>query len=56
MKLEEKIIKKSIKHRNRAIKSRGTILYKKKLNWIKYPKIKLKKNPNFKKVQKLNKQ
>jgi hypothetical protein len=29
MKFQEKIIKKSIKHRNRAIKSRGTILYKK---------------------------
>jgi hypothetical protein len=29
MKFQEKIIKKNIKHRNRAIKSRGTILYKK---------------------------
>jgi len=29
MKLQEKRIKKSIKHRNRAIKSRRTILYKK---------------------------
>jgi hypothetical protein len=32
MKFQEKIIKKSIKHRNRAIKSREIILYKKKLN------------------------
>jgi hypothetical protein len=56
MKLQEKqIIKKSIKHVNRAIKNRRTKPEKKiKLN--KMPKDEIEKNPNFKKIQKANKQ
>jgi hypothetical protein len=51
MKLEEKIIKKSIKHRNRAIKSRGTIIYK-KIKFNKIPKDKIKKKSKLQKGSK----
>jgi hypothetical protein len=54
--VRKKLIKKSIKCRNRVIKSRGTKPVEKiKLNKISRDKIK-KKNPNFKRVQKPNKQ
>jgi len=56
MELEKKIvIKKSIKHRNRAIKSR-VIKSDKKIKLNKMSINEIEKNPNFKKHQKPNKQ
>jgi len=50
MKLQKRIVKKSIKHKNRAIKSRETKLDKK--NQIeKYPEMKLKKIQTSKSIK-----
>jgi hypothetical protein len=55
MKLQKKIVKKSIKHINRTIKSRG-IKSNKKIKLKKIPKDEIEKNSNFKRHQKPNKQ
>ena len=50
MQLQKILIKKNIKHGNRTIKSRGTILDK-KLNRIKYPMMKLKNIQTLKNIK-----
>jgi hypothetical protein len=51
IKLKKIIVKRSIKQRNRASKHRGIKLDKKKLNWIKWLGMKLKKIQTSKSIK-----
>jgi hypothetical protein len=55
MKLQKNNNRESIKHKNRAIKSKGT-KSDKKFKYNKMPKEEIEKNPKFKKYEKPNKQ